>query len=311
MRIARAVEEAAAFAPSVLTIGKFDGVHTGHAYLLRKVVELARQRNLRAAALTFDPHPACVLAPQFAPRPLMSVEDRCARMRELGIEQLFILHFTHEVARLAPEEFVTRFVCGVMQARAVLVGGNFRFGHKQAGDPRLLAELGTQEGFEVREVPPVKCRGRVVSTSEVRSLLEAGQVSLAARLLERPYALAGPVVHGHGIGSRETVPTLNLRPTVEVMPRDGVYVTRTADTAADRHWKSITNIGVRPTFGGDDLSIETHLLESIEGPPPERIRVEFLWRVREERKFESAEALKRQILADVGRAQTYFRRLEP
>src|SRR5579863_9262131 len=256
MRIARCSEEAAAFAPSVLTIGKFDGVHAGHSFLLRQVVDLARRRHLRAAALTFDPHPACVLAPQFAPRPLMSVEDRCARMRELGIEQLFILRFTQEVARLAPEEFVAQFVCGVMQARAVLVGGNFRFGHKQAGDPRLLAELGAQpelclsDGFEVREVPPVECRGRVVSTSEVRSLLEAGRVSLAGRLLERPYALAGPVVQGRGIGSRETVPTLNLRPTVEVMPRDGVYVTRTADAAADRHWRSITNIGVRPTFGG-------------------------------------------------------------
>ena len=309
MRIARGVEEAAAFAPSVLTIGKFDGVHAGHSFLLRQVVDLARRRNLRAAALTFDPHPACVLAPQFAPRPLMSVEDRCARMRELGIEQLFILNFTHEVARLAPEEFVVQFVCGVMQARAVLVGGNFRFGHKQAGDPRVLAELGAHQGFEVREVPPVECRGRVVSTSEVRSLLEAGRVSLAGRLLERPHALEGPVVHGFGIGSRETVPTLNLRPTVEVMPRDGVYVTRTADAAADRRWRSITNIGVRPTFGGDDLSIETHLLEPLDGPPPERIRVEFLWRLREERKFESAEALKRQILADVARAQRYFRRL--
>ncbi len=308
MRIARSIEEAAAFEPCVLTIGKFDGVHAGHRALLREVVALAREKNLRAAAMTFDPHPACVVAPERAPKPLLPLEERCELMRELGMEQLFILHFTHEIARLSAEEFAARFIRGVLHAQVVLVGENFRFGHKQAGDPALLKRLGEREGFETRVAASVKRRGIVVSTSAVRSRVDAGDVSMACRLLERPYALSGEVVHGFGIGSKQTVPTLNLRPTAEVMPRNGVYITRTRDLDSNRRWNSITNIGFRPTFGGDELSIETHLLDPLEGSTPARIRLEFLRRVRDERKFPSPDALKAQILADVAQAQKYFRR---
>ncbi|HEX5432129.1 MAG TPA: bifunctional riboflavin kinase/FAD synthetase [Bryobacteraceae bacterium] len=308
MQLARTVEEAAGFCPSVLTIGKFDGVHSGHAWLLRQVIALARERNLRPSALTFDPHPACVVAPERAPRPLIPLEERCERIQELGIEQLFVLHFTAEIARLTPEEFVERFVHGVMQARIVLVGENFRFGYKQAGDPVVLRKLGERFGFEVRVVEPVRRRGRIVSTSEIRRLIEAGLVSKACRLLGRPYALSGDIVHGFGIGAKQTVPTLNLRPPAEALPGKGVYISRTDDLTGGRHWDSITNVGIRPTFGGGELSIETYLLDPLEGPAPSAIRVQFLKRVREERKFENPEALKRQILSDVARAQEYFRR---
>jgi riboflavin kinase / FMN adenylyltransferase len=164
-------------------------------------------------------------------------------------------------------------------------------------------------GFETRLLAPVKWRGLVISTSEVRTRVQNGEVSLAARLLERPYALSGDVVPGHGVGSKQTVPTLNLRTQAQVLPRNGVYISRTTDPDTTRVWNSITNIGVRPTFDGDALTIETFLLDPFDGKTPPRIRVEFLRRVRDERKFESPEALKRQILYDVGRAQAYFRRL--
>lgn len=294
---------------TALTIGKFDGVHAGHSYLLSQVVAIAKPRGLEPAAMTFDPHPACVVAPDRAPRPLMPLEERCARIRELGIEQVFVLRFTPEVARLSPEDFVSRYLRDQMHARVVIVGHNFRFGHRQAGDPDVLAALGRRYGFEVKLVEAVKRRGLVVSTSEIRQRIANGEVSLAGRLLGRPYGIEGAIVAGHGIGRRQTVPTLNLQTTAEVLPADGVYIARTRDLDGRQRWNSITNIGTRPTFDGGERTIETFLLEPLAGPPPARIRLEFLRRVREERKFESSEALKAQILRDVARAQSYFRRV--
>jgi riboflavin kinase / FMN adenylyltransferase len=294
---------------SVMTIGNFDGVHAGHRQLLRRVVELGREHNLKPAVLTFDPHPTRVVAPERAPRLLTTVEERIALIREQGIEEVVVLPFTEEVARLSPEAFVERIVVGELYARIVMVGDNFRFGYKQAGNISTLSELGIRLGFQTHIVEAVRRRGRVVSSSEIRRLIEEGNVALAGRLLERPYALSGNVVSGHGIGSKQTVPTLNLSTPAEVIPANGVYITRTRDPETGDLWDSLTNVGNRPTFGGDGLSIETFLLSSFEGLTPGRISVEFLRRVREERKFESAEALKQQIFRDVGRAQTFFRRL--
>ena len=294
---------------SVITIGNFDGVHAGHRQLLRRVVELAREHSLKPAVLTFDPHPTRVVAPNRAPRLLTTVEERVALIREQGVEEVVILPFTADVARLSPEEFVEQIVVGQLHARIVMVGDNFRFGHKQAGNIKTLSELGTRFGFQTHVVDAVRRRGRIVSSSEIRRLIEEGNVAMADRLLERPYALSGDVVSGHGIGSRQTVPTLNLSTPAEVIPANGVYITCTRDLETDDRWHSITNVGNRPTFGGDGLSIETFLLSSFDGLTPGRISVEFLRRVREERKFENAEALRQQIFRDVARAQTFFRRL--
>jgi riboflavin kinase/FMN adenylyltransferase len=295
------------FGPSALTIGNFDGVHAGHRAILRRVVALARERGWKASVLTFDPHPARVVAPERAPRLLTTPEERVGLMREEGIEQVLILPFTSELAGFTPERFVREIVVERLEARAVLVGDNFRFGHEQAGDTRVLAQLGRREGFLVEAVPAIRMRGRVVSSSEVRRLIEEGDVALAARLLARPYALAGEVVAGQGIGSKQTVPTLNLAPAAEVLPARGVYITRTTDPATGRRWTSVTNVGTRPTFGGESVTVETFLLDPLAGTSPRAIRVEFLKRLREERRFEDAAALKRQILRDVGRARSYFR----
>jgi riboflavin kinase/FMN adenylyltransferase len=192
----------------------------------------------------------------------------------------------------------------------VLVGENFRFGSKQAGNIETLKQLGEKYGFQVEIMPSHIVRGQVASSTAVRDLITAGEVSKACRLLGRPYAVEGRVVSGHGIGSKQTVPTLNLDTAAEVLPARGVYITRTHDLdEAGRSWPSITNAGYRPTFDGDVLTIETFLLRGLGGETPSRIRVEFLRRVRDERKFESPEALKAQILRDVGRAQAYFRRI--
>jgi riboflavin kinase / FMN adenylyltransferase len=294
---------------TVLTIGNFDGVHAGHRLLLRRVVELGREHNLQPAVLTFDPHPTRVVRPERAPRLLTTVEERVALIREQGVQHVVVLPFTAETARLSPEEFVERIVIGELHARIVMVGDNFRFGHKQAGDVKTLTELGVRFGFQTHVVDAVHRRGRIVSSSEIRRLIEEGNVAMAGRLLERCYALSGDVVSGHGIGSKQTVPTLNLSTPAEVIPANGVYITRTRDLETEDRWNSITNVGTRPTFDGDNLSIETFLLSSFDGLTPGRISVAFLRRVRAERKFENTDALKQQIFLDVGCAQTFFRRL--
>lgn len=207
---------------------------------------------------------------------------------------------------MSPEDFVRTVIVKTLGAKLVLVGDNFRFGRKQAGHTDTLMELGKTDGFETQVVGAVSCRGRVVSSSTVRKLIDEGNVQLAWRLLNRPYSISGEIVRGHGIGAKQTVPTLNLRTTAQVLPANGVYLTRTSN---GRKWNSITNIGTRPTFGTDDqLSIETFLLDPLEGEAPEQIRLGFLRRVRDERKFENPAELKAQILRDVEGARKFFRR---
>ena len=307
--IARDLSECSDFGPCALAMGIFDGVHAGHRELLRRTVAIARARGIHAAAMTFQPHPAAVVAPDRVPRMLMSFEERCQAILAEGIDRIFVLGFNVAIANLTPEEFVKQYIHDGLQARTVLVGENFCFGRSRSGDCAMLARLGQQFGFETEFLASVQRRGRVVSSTGIRRAIQSGNVALAARLLERPYALSGEVIQGHGVGAKQTVPTLNLRTAAEVLPARGVYITRTSDQDSARRWNSITNVGYRPTFGGDEsLSIETYLLAPLEDPAPANIRVEFLHRVRDERKFESPEALKAQILRDVARAQAYFRR---
>lgn len=298
------------FGPCALTIGNFDGVHAGHQHLLRKVIATARANGWKAAAMLFDPHPTKVVAPDRAPKLLTTPEQRCELMAAVGIEEILILPFSRAFSELSPEEFVSQVVAGKLGARAVLVGDNFRFGNRQSGDTETLQALGRKYGYQTEIVPAIRLRGRVVSSSEVRRLIQSGQVSLAARLLGRPYSLEGSIVSGQGIGSRQTVPTLNLSTDAELLPATGVYVTETYDLDHERHWPSVTNVGYRPTFNGTSLTIETFLLESLTGDAPRRIRLSFCRRLREERKFASPQELKSQIMRDVTRARSYFRRRE-
>ena len=259
------------FGPCAITIGNFDGVHGGHRKILRRVAALAREEGWKAAALTFDPHPAKLLAPASAPRLLTTLDQRARMMLEQGIDHILILPFTLEVAALTPEEFVRDLLVDKLGVRAVLVGANFHFGKRAAGDAGTLEELGERYSFETDILAPVVWRRRVISSSEVRRLIEAGDVSTACRMLSRPHMLQGVVVRGEGIGAKQTVPTLNLDTKAEVVPGNGVYVTRTRDAAGKhrREWPSITNIGYRPTFNGQHRTIETYLLSALDGAPPE------------------------------------------
>ena len=302
-------EVPADFGPSALTIGNFDGVHAGHRVLMRRAAQLGREHGWKPSVLTFHPHPACVVAPVRAPRTITSFTRRTALMAREGIEQVLILPFTPEVAAWTAEEFVRDLLVARLGVRAVVVGEDFRFGHKQEGDARMLEALGGKYGFQEVLVAPVTVRGERASSSRVRDWAARGRVDRAARLLTQPFALQGRVVTGQGIGSKQTVPTLNLEPDSEVMPLHGVYVTHTRDLDDGRVWESITNVGMRPTFGGDALTVETFLLSALDAPAPRTIEVEFLRRVRDERKFATPELLKAQILADVKRAQRVHARL--
>lgn len=296
------------FGPSALTIGNFDGVHAGHRVIMRKAVEIARANAWKPGVVTFHPHPTQVVAPARAPLLMTTPEQRCELMRLEGIEQVLILPFTEALSQLTPEDFVEQILVECGQARCILVGDNFRFGNRQSGDTGTLRELGAKYGFKTVVLAGVRRHGRIVSSSGIRKLIQEGEVSIASRLLERPYSIEGEIVRGHGIGSKQTVPTLNLATTAALLPADGVYITRTHDLDAPRDWDSITNIGVRPTFGGDVRTIETFLLDPLNGETPHRTRLEFMRRVRDERRFETPEALRSQILRDVGRAKAYFRR---
>jgi len=298
------------FGPCALTIGNFDGVHAAHRSIMNRVAAIAHERGWRAAAMTFDPHPTAIVAPEKRPQLLTGIDRRTELMRQAGLDEVLVLPFTPEVARLSAERFIREIVTERLDARAVVVGHNFHFGRGAAGDTAMLHELGQFYGFEVEICPAVRYRRHVVGSTQVRQFITHGDMMNAWRMLQRPFALEGAVVPGAGIGRQQTVPTLNLSEQTGLVPLAGVYVTRTHDLDDGREWRSVSNVGVRPTFGGDRLSIETFLLSPFDGRTPERIRVEFLYRLRDERKFENADALKAQILRDAKRAERFLRLTE-
>ncbi|HEX4074865.1 MAG TPA: bifunctional riboflavin kinase/FAD synthetase [Candidatus Acidoferrales bacterium] len=289
---------------TVVTIGNFDGVHLGHQRILGTVCELARQANCKSAVLTFFPHPARVLRPAEAPPLLMTLDQRLAAIEALGVDIAFVLRFDLQLAAVGAEDFVRRFLVDTMHARTVLVGGNFRFGHRQSGDVKLLVQLGQRWGFDVKTLPPVVKDGIVVSSTAIRAALRDGRVEDARNLLGRPYALAGEIRTGTGQGRKLVVPTLNLATEQETLPKNGVYATEV--TVGGKTYRAATNVGVRPTFDGARVTIESHLFDFSESLISGQMEVHFWTRLRDEQKFPGPDALRRQILKDIEEARRYF-----
>ena len=297
------------FGPAALAIGNFDGVHIGHRALISAMKDYAEANSLLPAVLTFHPHPTVLVAPDRVPPMICTLDDRISRLQDLGVERILVLPFTHELSRFSPDKFVSEVLVDALDTKATFVGNNFHFGYRQAGTPAVLAELGRQYGFATTFIEPITYRGDIVSSSAIRKALTAHHLPFASRLMGRCFSVAGPVISGQGIGGRQTVPTLNILPAPEQLLLRGVYITRTFDLFSSRSWPSITNVGVRPTFQGEGVTIESYLLAPLSGGAPREIRVEFRRFVREERRFENPEALKQQIFRDVARAHTYWRRL--
>jgi len=287
---------------TVVTIGNFDGVHLGHQKILSGVVGRARANDLESAVLTFYPHPARILRPDAAPTLLMTLEQRLAAFDAMGINAALVLEFDTELAAISAEDFAKTFLVDTLRAKAVLVGENFRFGNRQGGDVKLLQEIGRRSDFEVEIVPPVVQGGVIVSSTAVREALREGRVADVEPLLGRPFSLKGEIRPGTGKGRELVVPTLNLVTEQETLPKIGVYATATV-IGPKIYW-SVTNVGVRPTFNGQRLAIESHLFDFAEQLTSGKMEVIFLKRLRDEQKFSSPEALREQVLKDIEQARS-------
>ena len=307
MKVVSGLSDAAANGPCVLTIGNFDGLHLGHQAILKAVVDRARELRIVPAVLTFDPHPVRILAPAHAPRLISTLEQKLRLIEGTGIELAFIVKFDKEFAALSPEAFIRQYLVEGLRAKALCVGKNFTFGRRQTGTLETLRQW--RHEFDVVEVPPVVARGSAVSSTLVRRRVQEGRVSGACRLLGRWFEIEGAIVSGAGRGRAVTVPTLNLEPDNELVPRLGVYITRAALDGGG-FVDSVTNIGVRPTFGGDSQAIETFVLHTPVPASISRARLQFLRRIRDERRFDSPELLREQIGRDVRTATRFFRMLQ-
>jgi riboflavin kinase/FMN adenylyltransferase len=306
MKITRGLAEYKGGPHPVLTIGNFDGQHRGHVDLLQAVVARAAEVAGTAVVLTFDPHPLTVLKPDLTLRFLTSAEDKQARFREVGIDEVLLLPFDRALASLPPAEFVARILSERLGTRDLFVGEDFAFGKDRAGTMADLMRWAPEAGFRVHAVPAVRLDGEVVSSSRIRRLVREGDVRAAARCLGRPYALSGPVVRGERRGQEIGWPTANLRlPEDRVIPADGVY----AATAvrADRRFDAVAYIGTRPTFGAGDRVLEVNLLDETLNLYGDELLVEFVERLRGDATFMTAEELAACIGRDVALARETLR----
>jgi riboflavin kinase / FMN adenylyltransferase len=307
MRLFHGTDNAEIQRPTVLTLGVFDGLHLGHQLIMRTVVERAREIGAVPTVITFDPHPRAVLHPQSAPPLLQTFDQKVEGFGVLGIEQTIVIRFTREFSTIPATDFLRDVVKERLHALEVYLGKGFAFGHNREGNIELLKGVGSDLGFVAGEVPEVRLRGRRVSSSKIRELLARGQVNLARRMLGRPYGVEGRVERGVERGHKLGFPTANLHPQNRVIPKNGVYVT---GTLIEGQWRrSVTNVGLRPTFeAATEPSVETFVMNWDGDLYGDVVRVRFLYRLRDERKFASIEQLKTQIERDVVRANNYFDR---
>jgi riboflavin kinase / FMN adenylyltransferase len=292
----------------VVTIGNFDGLHRGHQQLMRDLVARAVQSGGTSTVLTFHPHPLQLLAPGNAPRQIQTLHQKLVVMESLGIELVVVLKFDQEFAGMSAACFVEQVLCEALHVHEVYVGPNFAFGNRREGGVTLLKEIGEARGFVVGKIHEIRFRGTRVSSTAVRRALIDGHVALARRLLGRPFELEGEVVQGSAVGAGIGVRTANLRTPNELIPRKGVYVSFLVTHAG--RFPAVTNVGVRPTITGggetSPVSIETHVLDFQDDLYGRQVRLQFLTRLREERRFAGPEALLGQIRRDIGRARRYF-----
>ena len=284
-----------------VTVGVFDGVHLGHRHIVRVLGERAAADGLEPAVITFDPHPLAVVTPDRAPAMLTGIEHRIELLGSLGVELVAVLPFDETVRAWSAEAFVGETIAGALRAGLVVVGTDFRFGRGRAGDVDLLAELGEASGFGV-EVVPLVGDDLPVSSTRIREMIAGGEVAVAAEALGRPHELWGEVVAGDGRGRSIGVPTANLAVAPGMaLPGRGVYAA-TAGRAREEAIPAVANVGTRPTFDGEDVTVEAHLLEFDEDLYGEVLRLRFVDRIRDEQRFEGPEELVEQIRRDIERA---------
>lgn len=298
------------FTPSVASIGNFDGVHRGHRWVIANLIDRARNRGLRSVVITFDPHPARAIRPESSPALLTPLAQKLDLLASTGVDDVVVLPFNGELARMSARQFAQEVLHDSLGVVELHEGENFRLGRQAEADVDVLKTLGEEFGFTVFSYPPQSFHGSAVSSSRIRALIAEGNVSTARRLLQRPFSVCSTPASGRGYGTRYTVPTINLAPYAELLPQNGVYITK-LKVGAGLHaeiFDAVTNVGVRPTFGADSFTIESHLLDfhPIDLNETTPLELCFLQRLRDERRFPTPEALREQIGYDVAQARRYF-----
>jgi riboflavin kinase / FMN adenylyltransferase len=292
----------------VLALGNFDGLHRGHMKIIDRVRRRAGERGGTPAAMTFDPHPSRVLRPDKAPPLLMTTEQKLEALGRAGMQGVAVVRFTHDLSLWGPEQFVRTVLVEWLHVAEVWVGANFLFGHDRAGTFSVLRSLGARYGFRAEKIDPVRYKEFVVSSTRIRRLVSEGRVDEAAALLGHHFFVDGTVTRGAGRGREIGVPTANLCTDNELLPPSGVYATLlTIDGVVH---PSVTNVGMRPTFGDvDRVTIETHVFDFARDLYGARLRLSFVQRLRDERAFPDVDALRAQIEADCRSAQRLFGRI--
>jgi riboflavin kinase/FMN adenylyltransferase len=305
------------FGPSSVAVGNFDGVHRGHQDVLTSIAAEARANGRRSIAITFDPHPDCFLRPERAPGLLTMIPERIGLMAQTGIDAVLVLPFDRELSLMRARDFVQTVLVEKLGIRSIHEGANFRFGHCAEAGVTELAEFGREFGFTLTVHQAVVSHGLTVSSSAIRERIAAGDVRRARWMLGHTFAVRSTPAQGRGIGTKLLVPTVNLAPYTALLPAKGVYVTRltvfgSADSASGRCFRSVTNVGDRPTFGEPSFTVESHILdfEPIELTDGTPLELEFLYRLRPEIAWPSPEALKAQIMKDVAKANRFHRLAE-
>ena len=312
MKVISSLDELAPEYPApVVTIGNFDGVHLGHQNLMRDLCARAAKIGGTPTVVTFNPHPLQVLAPNNAPLQIQTLAQKLATIESFGISLMVVVPFDMQLAQISARDFSVQVLWEKLHPKEVYVGPNFAFGHRRQGSFNLLKEIGEEKGFWVGKIHQVQFRGNRVSSTAIRQALVSGQVGLARRLLDRPFALTGSIIQGRGLGTKLEIPTANLKTSNELIPRRGIYVTFI--DIDGRKYRSVTNIGFRPTVdpgAAASLSIETHVLDFRRDIYEKDVSLEFLIRLRDERRFSGTLDLVAQIQKDIANARRYFRWLE-
>lgn len=311
-RLHRSLPPPGARRPCALTIGNFDGVHRGHQAILAHVREAALARDLAPSVMTFAPHPREYFAllahrPELAPTRISGLRDKMAALAASGIEQVILQRFDARLAEMSAQDFIARLLVQGLDVRWLLVGEDFRYGHRRSGDIALLRDAGARHGFEVATLADVTdADGHRVSSSEVRNALAVGDLERAARLLGRPYQISGHVTHGRKLGRELGYPTLNLRVTPRCAARSGIYVVR-VHGLGEHALPAVASLGVRPTVEDDGrVLLEVHVLDARMDAYGKLVRIEFLQHLRDEEKFPDLHALTEAIELDARNARAYF-----
>jgi len=289
---------------ALVTIGVFDGVHLGHKALLSRLKELAQKQNLMSVAVTFNQHPQEILSPKAKALYLTDVAEKTELLKKEGVEAVVVLSFTRELANLSAREFVI-LLKKHLRMRGLVIGPDFTLGRHGEGNTDTLRALGKEMDFSVTVIPPVTINGEVVSSTAIRNALAKGDMAKARRLVGRPFSLHGLVVKGTGRGTGLGIPTANLELNPgQALPADGVYVTRTC--VDGKVHQSVTNVGKNPTFGGGKRTAEVHILDYHDNLYGRELKVDFIQRLRDEKRFSSPEELKKQIAEDIKRGRAIF-----